>query len=103
MAWKLRHKIAVGTARGLHYLHKGCQRRIIHRDINASNILLTTNFEPQVLLPTPDTAEQVSYIEQSIMKQGNCLTKIKHMDVRFQILGWQDGSLRSGLIGPLRL
>ncbi|ONK69592.1 uncharacterized protein A4U43_C05F24590 [Asparagus officinalis] len=48
MAWKLRHKIAVGTARGLHYLHKGCQRRIIHRDIKASNILLTNNFEPQI-------------------------------------------------------
>ncbi|XP_073011295.1 probable receptor-like serine/threonine-protein kinase At5g57670 isoform X1 [Typha latifolia] len=48
MAWKLRYNIAVGTARGLHYLHKGCRRRIIHRDIKASNILLTSNFEPQI-------------------------------------------------------
>ncbi|KAF8400291.1 hypothetical protein HHK36_013588 [Tetracentron sinense] len=48
MAWKIRNKIAVGTARGLHYLHKGCQRRIIHRDIKASNILLTADFEPQI-------------------------------------------------------
>ncbi|KAJ6795857.1 putative receptor-like serine/threonine-protein kinase [Iris pallida] len=48
MDWKHRHKIAVGTARGLHYLHKGCQRRIIHRDIKSSNILLTNNFEPQI-------------------------------------------------------
>ncbi|KAL1335388.1 hypothetical protein HN51_064294 [Arachis hypogaea] len=46
--WKTRHKIAVGTARGLHYLHKGCKRRIIHRDIKASNILLTEDFEPQI-------------------------------------------------------
>lgn len=49
MDWKIRHKIAVGTARGLHYLHKGCQRRIIHRDIKSSNILLTADFEPQVI------------------------------------------------------
>ncbi|KAG6508249.1 probable receptor-like serine/threonine-protein kinase At5g57670 [Zingiber officinale] len=48
MAWKLRHDIALGTARGLHYLHKQCQRRIIHRDIKTSNILLTANFEAQI-------------------------------------------------------
>ncbi|KAF9613865.1 hypothetical protein IFM89_012413 [Coptis chinensis] len=48
ISWKLRYKIAVGTARGLNYLHKGCQRRIIHRDIKASNILLTSDFEPQI-------------------------------------------------------
>ncbi|KAJ3696216.1 hypothetical protein LUZ60_001593 [Juncus effusus] len=46
--WEIRHKIAVGTARGLEYLHKGCQRRIIHRDIKASNVLLTSNYEPQI-------------------------------------------------------
>ncbi|KAL3532791.1 hypothetical protein ACH5RR_006312 [Cinchona calisaya] len=48
MDWKTRHQIAVGAARGLHYLHKNCPRRIIHRDIKASNILLTAEFEPQI-------------------------------------------------------
>jgi serine/threonine protein kinase len=42
-------KVAVGVARGLHYLHEKCQRRIIHRDIKASNILLDSDFEPQVI------------------------------------------------------
>ncbi|URE01845.1 Protein kinase domain containing protein [Musa troglodytarum] len=48
IAWKLRFDIAVGTARGLHYLHKQRRRRIIHRDIKASNILPTESFEPQI-------------------------------------------------------
>lgn len=48
--WNKRYKIALGTADGLTYLHETCERRIIHRDIKADNILLTENFEPQVLL-----------------------------------------------------
>eukprot|EP00262_Sarcandra_glabra_P001271 TRINITY_DN11305_c0_g3_i1.p1 TRINITY_DN11305_c0_g3~~TRINITY_DN11305_c0_g3_i1.p1 ORF type:complete len:497 (-),score=70.90 TRINITY_DN11305_c0_g3_i1:273-1763(-) len=46
--WSIRYKVALGTAEGLQYLHESCQRRIIHRDIKAANILLTENFEPQI-------------------------------------------------------
>ncbi|PIA44696.1 hypothetical protein AQUCO_01700354v1 [Aquilegia coerulea] len=48
LKWGIRYNICLGTAEGLLYLHEGCQRRIIHRDIKASNILLTEDFEPQI-------------------------------------------------------
>ncbi|XP_047152001.1 G-type lectin S-receptor-like serine/threonine-protein kinase At1g34300 [Vigna umbellata] len=42
------HEIAVGTARGIAYLHEECQHRIIHYDIKPGNILLDRNFNPKV-------------------------------------------------------
>uniref|UniRef100_A0A0E0KBT7 non-specific serine/threonine protein kinase n=1 Tax=Oryza punctata TaxID=4537 RepID=A0A0E0KBT7_ORYPU len=46
--WQQRWKIAVGSARGLAYLHDDCSPKIIHRDVKASNILLDHDFEPKV-------------------------------------------------------
>ncbi|GFY90777.1 protein kinase superfamily protein [Actinidia rufa] len=48
LEWKIRFKVALGVSEGLHYLHCECKRRIIHRDITASNILLTQDYEPQI-------------------------------------------------------
>ncbi|BAT85390.1 hypothetical protein LR48_Vigan03g227200 [Vigna angularis] len=48
LSWPIRQKIALGTARGLAYLHYGAQPSIIHRDIKASNILLDRKFEAKV-------------------------------------------------------
>lgn len=48
LSWPIRQKIALGTARGLAYLHYGVQPAIIHRDIKGSNILLDEAFEPKV-------------------------------------------------------
>ncbi|XP_024193632.1 G-type lectin S-receptor-like serine/threonine-protein kinase At5g24080 [Rosa chinensis] len=42
------HEIAVGTARGIAYLHEECQQRIVHYDIKPGNILLDVNFFPKV-------------------------------------------------------
>ncbi|KAI3997660.1 hypothetical protein MKX01_040633 [Papaver californicum] len=46
--WSRRKKIALGTARGLLYLHEQCDPRIIHRDVKAANILLDEEFEAVV-------------------------------------------------------
>lgn len=46
--WVKRIKIALGSAKGLAYLHEDCHPKIIHRDIKSANILLDDAFEAQV-------------------------------------------------------
>ena len=49
LEWHQRYAIAVGTAKGLRFLHEECRGGpIIHRDMRPSNILLTHDFVPMV-------------------------------------------------------
>ncbi|KAK9994737.1 hypothetical protein SO802_024440 [Lithocarpus litseifolius] len=42
------YNIALGVARGIEYLHQGCDMQILHFDIKPHNILLDENFTPKV-------------------------------------------------------
>lgn len=49
LGWVERHKVAVGLAEALDYLHgAGNVQSVIHRDVKSSNILLSDDFEPQL-------------------------------------------------------
>ncbi|XP_042961430.1 LEAF RUST 10 DISEASE-RESISTANCE LOCUS RECEPTOR-LIKE PROTEIN KINASE-like 2.1 [Carya illinoinensis] len=48
LGWETLYMIAVGIARGLEYLHRGCNTRILHFDIKPHNILLDANFCPKI-------------------------------------------------------
>ncbi|KAJ0807043.1 putative glycerophosphodiester phosphodiesterase, protein kinase RLK-Pelle-LRK10L-2 family [Helianthus annuus] len=42
------YEVALGIARGLDYLHRGCNPRILHLDIKPPNILLDDDFCPKI-------------------------------------------------------
>lgn len=48
LEWQILHEIAIGTAKGIRYLHDECQQKIIHYDIKPANVLLTADFVPKV-------------------------------------------------------
>ncbi|XP_008232089.2 PREDICTED: LEAF RUST 10 DISEASE-RESISTANCE LOCUS RECEPTOR-LIKE PROTEIN KINASE-like 2.1 [Prunus mume] len=42
------YEISLGVARGIEYLHRGCDMQILHFDIKPHNILLDENFNPKI-------------------------------------------------------
>ncbi|KAJ4966871.1 hypothetical protein NE237_018720 [Protea cynaroides] len=46
--WEARFNIALGTARGITYLHEECRDCIVHCDIKPENILLDDNYNAKV-------------------------------------------------------
>ena len=46
--WERIYHIAIDIAHGLEYLHKGCNKKILHLDIKPQNILLDQDFCPKI-------------------------------------------------------
>ncbi|XWS32961.1 hypothetical protein CRYUN_Cryun22dG0036200 [Craigia yunnanensis] len=48
LTWERRLNIICGVAQALDYLHNGCEKRVLHRDIKASNIMLDLDFNARL-------------------------------------------------------
>uniref|UniRef100_A0A0D9UWJ0 Protein kinase domain-containing protein n=2 Tax=Leersia perrieri TaxID=77586 RepID=A0A0D9UWJ0_9ORYZ len=84
LGWEILHEIAVGVARGLEYLHDGCNTRIIHFDIKPHNVLLDDGFRPKIadfgmaklcnpkesILSMADTRGTIGFIAPEVFSRG---------------------------------
>ncbi|KAB2595024.1 receptor-like protein kinase [Pyrus ussuriensis x Pyrus communis] len=48
LGWDKLQDIALAVAKGVQYLHQGCDQRILHFDIKPHNVLLDDNFTPKI-------------------------------------------------------
>ncbi|GKV25682.1 hypothetical protein SLEP1_g35081 [Rubroshorea leprosula] len=48
LSWENLQDIAIGIAKGIEYLHQGCDKQILHFDIKPHNILLDHHFNPKI-------------------------------------------------------
>jgi len=48
LPWRQRLRVALESAQGLEYLHKGCNPPIIHRDVKTANILLNARLQAKI-------------------------------------------------------
>ncbi|CAL9243467.1 unnamed protein product [Arabidopsis halleri] len=48
LTWETRKNIITGLSQALEYLHNGCEKRILHRDIKASNVMLDSDFNAKL-------------------------------------------------------
>ncbi|KAM7524601.1 hypothetical protein LguiA_014503 [Lonicera macranthoides] len=48
LSWERRHGVIYGVAQALDYLHNGCEKRVLHRDIKASNIMLDLEYNAKL-------------------------------------------------------
>ncbi|KAL2957292.1 hypothetical protein AAZX31_18G137700 [Glycine max] len=48
LSWVVRHKVALGLASALLYLHEEWEQCVVHRDIKSSNVMLDANFNAKL-------------------------------------------------------
>ncbi|RZC65127.1 hypothetical protein C5167_008823 [Papaver somniferum] len=48
LSWERRFNIICGVASALDYLHDGCEKRVLHRDVKASSVMLDAEFNAKL-------------------------------------------------------
>lgn len=74
--WPTRFRIGFGAARGLAWLHHGCQPPILHQNISSNVILVDEDFDARIMdfglarLMTPSDANESSFVNGDLGELG---------------------------------
>ncbi|KAK2990834.1 hypothetical protein RJ640_025891, partial [Escallonia rubra] len=95
LTWQIRKRIALGSARGLAYLHghnepNMLDAKIIHRDVKAANVLLNEEFEAVVRVP--GIAKLMDYQDSHVVTAQNRFSESNNVEKD------KASSLSSGLL-----
>jgi serine/threonine protein kinase len=91
LGWEALQEVAVGVARGLEYLHEGCNTRIIHFDIKPHNVLLDVDLRPKIadfgmaklcnpkesILSMADARGTIGFIAPEVFSRGFGVVSVK--------------------------
>ncbi|CAO2198889.1 unnamed protein product [Urochloa humidicola] len=91
LGWEALQEIAGGIARGLEYLHEGCNTRIIHFDIKPQNVLLDGELRPKIadfgmaklcdtkesILSMADARGTIGFIAPEVFSRGFGVVSVK--------------------------
>ncbi|KAL1531994.1 hypothetical protein AAHA92_32068 [Salvia divinorum] len=113
LSWDMKFEIAVGVARGIEYLHRGCDVQILHFDIKPHNILLDDNFIPKIsdfglakFFPTDKTTVTmtaargtIGYIAPELISRSIGAVSYKADVYSFGMLLMEMVSLKRDLVG----
>ncbi|EAZ08768.1 hypothetical protein OsI_31031 [Oryza sativa Indica Group] len=83
--WAMRVRVLLDAAQGLDYLHKGCNKSIIHRDVKTSNILLGQNLRAKIA----DFGLSKTYISDSQSHMSATVAgSMGYIDPEYYHTGW---------------
>ena len=106
LSWERAHEIAVGVARGIAYLHQGCNMQILHFDIKPHNVLLDDNFVPKIsdfglakLYPTQKSAVTLTAVKGTLGYMAPELIYRKIGGVSYKADVYSFGQLLLAMIG----
>ncbi|CAM0948603.1 unnamed protein product [Alopecurus aequalis] len=114
LSWRQRRAIAIGVAQGLCHMHYGCNKTVVHHNINCNNILLDQELDAKISSfevgqmdmaglnqPLPIVAQHVGYTAPEYFRVAELMEKVDSYSFGVVLLELVTGRVANGDDGLL--